>query len=83
MALAVKNMTANAGEVRDSGSAPGSGSSSGGRNSNLLQYSCLENPIDRGPWQPIVPGVTESQTQMKRLRMHTSLQLQGGGGKNI
>ena len=43
----VKNPPANAGEV---GSIPGSGKSSGGRNGNPLQYSCLENPMDRGAW---------------------------------
>ena len=44
----VKNPTANAGDVRDPGSIPGSGRSPGEGNGNLLQYSCLENPMDRG-----------------------------------
>ena len=43
----VKNLPANAGGTRDVSSVPGSGRSSGGRNGNPLQYSCLENPIDR------------------------------------
>ena len=45
-----KELPANAGDVRDGGSPPGLGRSSGGGHSNQLQYSCLENPIDRGIW---------------------------------
>ena len=48
MALAVRNLPANAGDIRDTGSDPGSGRSPGEGNGNLLQYSCLENPMDRG-----------------------------------
>ena len=44
----VKNPPANAGDVRDAGSAPGSGRSPGGRHGNSLEYPCLENPMDRG-----------------------------------
>ena len=44
----------------DAGSIPGSRRSPGGRHGNPLQYCCLENPMDRGPWQAIVRGVTES-----------------------
>ena len=50
MTLAVRNLPANAGDIRDTGSDPGSGRPPGEGNSNLLQYSCLENPMDRGPW---------------------------------
>ena len=39
-------------------------------NGNPLQYSCLENPVDRGAWWAAVHGVTKSQTQLKRLSMH-------------
>ena len=39
---------------------------------NLLQYSCLENPMDRGAWRATVLGVTQSQTQLKQLTMHTT-----------
>ena len=46
----VKNLPANAG---DAGSIPGSGRSSGGGHGNALQYSCLENPMDRGAWQAV------------------------------
>ena len=50
VALVVKNPPANAGEVRDVSSIPGSGRSLGVGNGNLVQYSCLENPRDRGTW---------------------------------
>ena len=51
VALAVKNPPANAGDIRDVGSTPGSGRSPAGGHDNPLQYSCLENPMDRGAWQ--------------------------------
>ena len=54
----VKNQPANAGDARDMDSIPGLGRSSGERNSNSLQYSSLENPMDRGAWQATVSGVT-------------------------
>ena len=53
----VKNTAANAGDIRDLGSIPGSGRFPGGGNGNPLQYSCLENPMDRGAWQTVVHGV--------------------------
>ena len=62
MALVVKNLPANAGDVKGVGSTPGSGRSPGGGHGNPLQYSCLENPRDRGAWQAIVHRVTKSQT---------------------
>ena len=49
MALVVKNLPANAGDIRDAGSIPGLGRSPGGEQGNSLQYSCLENPMDREP----------------------------------
>ena len=55
----VKNLPANAGDIRDMGLIPGSGRAPGGRNGNPLQYSCLENPMDRGAYRAIVHGVTE------------------------
>ena len=51
MALVVKNLPASAGDVRNAGMIPGSGRSCGGGHGNLLQHSCLENPMDRGNWQ--------------------------------
>ena len=70
VALVVKNALANAGDLRDMGSIPGLGRSSEGEHGNPLQYSCLENPMDRGAWWAIVHRVTESQTQLKLLSMH-------------
>jgi len=58
----VKNPLANAGDIRDEGSVPGSGRSSGGGHGNPHQYSCLENCMDRGGWQATVHGVAESDT---------------------
>ena len=58
MALVVKNPSANAGDVRDSGLIPGLGRSPGEGYGNPFQYSCLENPMDRGDWQATVHGVT-------------------------
>ena len=52
----VKNPPANAGDARDMGLIPESGRSPGEGNGNLLQYSCLENPMDRGAWQATVHG---------------------------
>ena len=62
----VKNMPANAGDTGDAGLIPGSGRSPGVGNSNLLQSSCLGNPMDRGAWQATVHGVTKSQTGLSR-----------------
>ena len=58
----VKNVPASAGDIRDMGSIPGSGRSPGGGHGNPLQYSCLENPVDRGPWRAIVHGAAKSRT---------------------
>ena len=54
---------------RIQGSIPGSGRSPEGGHGNPLQYSCLENPMDRGAWQATVHGVAESQTRLKWLRI--------------
>ena len=58
----VRNLPANAG---DPGSIPGSGRSPGGKHGNPLQYSGLENPMDRRDWRAIVHGVAKSQTRLK------------------
>ena len=55
----VKNLPANAGDIRDLGSIPGSGRSPGGGRGNPLQYSCLENSMDRGAWQAMVHRVNK------------------------
>ena len=58
----VKNPPTNAGDTRDLGLVPGLGRSPGEGNGNPLQYSCQEKPMDRGPWQATVHGVSKSQT---------------------
>ena len=73
MALVVKNLPANAGDIKDMGSVPGLGGSPGGGHGNRLQYSGLENPMDRGAWKSAVHRVTKSQTQLKQLSMRTSI----------
>ena len=65
--LVVKNPPTNIGryKIPESGRSPGRG------HDKPLQYSCLENPMDRGAWQGTVHGVVQSQTQLNRLCMHT------------
>ena len=72
-ALVVKNPAANAGDVRDAGSIPGLRRSLGGGHGHPLQYSCLENPMDRGAWRATVHGVTRSQTWLKWLSRHACM----------
>ena len=60
----VKNLPANAGAPGATGLIPGLRRSPGVGNGNPLQYSCLENPMDRGAWQAVVYGVTKSQTSL-------------------
>ena len=69
--LVIKNPPASAGDKRDTGSTPGSGRSPGGGNGSPFQYSCLENPMDRGAGQAAVHRVTKSQTPLQRLSTHT------------
>ena len=64
-ALVGKNMPANAGDKRDTSSILGLGRSPGGGHGNPLQYSCLENPMDRGAWRATVHGVAKSWTWLK------------------
>ena len=67
VALVGKNPPANPGRIRDSGSIPGLGRSPGEGNGKPLQYSCLENPMNRRAWWFIVHGVAKSWTRLKRL----------------
>ena len=60
----IKNLPANTGDTRDEGSIPGSGRSPGEENGNPLQYSCLENPMDRIAWWATVHRVTKSRTRL-------------------
>ena len=62
--LVVKTLPASAGGLGDAGWIPGSGRSPGGGHGNPLQYSCLENPMDRGAWRATVHGVAESQRRL-------------------
>ena len=61
----VENPSADAGDIRDTGLIPGWGRFPGGGHNNPFQYSCLENPMDRGAWRAMVQRVIKSQTQMK------------------
>ena len=63
--LVIKKLLANAGDVRDVGSIPGSGRSHGVGHGNPFQYFCLENPMNRGAWQAMFHGVTKNWTQLK------------------
>ena len=65
--LVVKNPPANAGDLTDAGLISSSGRSPGEGNGKPLQYSCLENPMDRGAWRATVHGVTKSWTQLSDL----------------
>ena len=65
--LVVKNLPVNAGDIRGAASIPGSGRSPGGGHGNPLQYSCLENPMDRGTWRATILRITKSQTRLKWL----------------
>ena len=71
VAPVVKNPPASAGDMRDAGSIPGSGRSSGEGNGSLIQYSCLENSMDKGAWWATVHSVAKSWTQLKQLSTHT------------
>ena len=65
MALVVKNLPVNAGDIRDAGSIPGLGGSPGDGHGNSLQYSCLENPMDRGVWWGTVHRVARHLAGLK------------------
>ena len=65
-----KNPLAHAGDARDVGLIRELGRTPGGGHGNPIQYSCLENPVDRGAWRATVYGVTKSQTQLKQLGTH-------------
>ena len=70
VALVVKNLLANAGDTGDVGLIPGSGRYPGRGHGNSLQYSCLENPMDKAAWWATVHRVTKSWTQWKQLSTH-------------
>ena len=66
----VKNLPANTGYARDTGSIPGSGRDPGGGNGNPLHYSCLENSMDRGACWATVHGVARSRTRLTKHRKY-------------
>jgi len=65
VALVVNNLQANAVDIRDLGSIPRSGKSPGGAHGNPLQYSYLENPMDRGAWLTMVQSIAKRWTKLK------------------
>ena len=67
MALVVKNLPVNVGDIRDLGSIPELGKSPGGEHGNPLQCSCLENSTDTGAWWATVHRVAKNCTQLKTL----------------
>ena len=69
----MKNLPANEGDVRDMGLIPGSRRFPGEGNGSPLQYSCLQNLMDRGAWRSTVHGVTKSQMPLKRLSTDTKI----------
>ena len=71
IALVVKNLPGNTGDVRNSGLSPGSWGSPGGGLGNPLQCSCLDNSVDRGAWWATVLRAAKSRTRLKWLSMHT------------
>ena len=70
-----KEPTANAGDIRDVGSILEPGRSPEGGHINPLQYSCLENPMNRGAWRATVHRVTKSLTRLKLLSIHALINL--------
>ena len=79
----VKNPPASVAAIEDMSSILGLGRSPGGGNGNPLQYSCLENPMDRGAWGGTVHGVAKSWTRLKRLSTHAASDTQAGGGRHL
>ena len=73
MVLVVNNPLANAGDLRDAGLIPALGRSPGEENGNLLQYSCLENPTNRGAWWTEVYGLSKSRTRWRHLYTRTEI----------
>ena len=69
--LVVKNPPVNVRDIRDVGSIPGLGRSLGGEHGNPIQYSCLENPMERGTWKAMIHRVLKSWTRLKWLSRHT------------
>ena len=75
VAPVVKNLPASAGDARDVGSIPWSRRSPRGGHGNPLQYSYLENPMNRGAWWATVHGVTKSWTQLRHTYTYTNMNM--------
>ena len=75
----VKNPPANTGDVGDMGSIPGSGRSPGGGHGNPLQYSCLENPMDKGAWWATVYRATVRLNRSNLAHTHTDVKERKSG----
>ena len=69
----VKNLPASAGNIRDVSLIPGSGRCPGGGNGNILQYSCLENPMERGAWWATVCGVPKESDMIQGVKNYVIL----------
>ena len=78
-----KEPTASAGDIRDVGSILEPGRSPEGRHINPLQCSCLENPMNRGAWRATVHRVTKSLTRLKRLSIHSLINLRHDSSVDI
>ena len=83
LALKVKNPPANAGDKRDSGSVPGSGRFPREGSGNPLQYSCLDNPMDRGAWRATVHRVAKSRTHLKLRSTHALMHSISFAGSSV
>ena len=75
MALLVKNPSADVGDKTDMSLIPGLGRSPGGRNGNPLQYSCLENPMERGAWWATVHGAVKELDTTEQLNNNSQAQV--------
>ena len=73
-----KESACSAGDSGNMGSILELGRSPEGGHGNTLQYSCLENPMDKGAWRATAHGITKSQTRLKQLSMHTHTSLEAG-----
>ena len=72
--LSSKESACKSGATGDMGSIPGSGKSPGGGHENPLQYSCLENPMDRGVWWATVHSAAKTQTKLKQLSIRVHIE---------
>ena len=79
----VKNLPDNTEDIRDVASIPGSGRSPGEGNGNLFQYSCLENPMDRGAWRATAHGVSDRTYAIEHTCTHALLWIKQMTNENL